>query len=435
MSKMTIVSNRDHIRSSFRDAIFTNLNIGMNETYFCAFMLALGVSGVVAGFSTILVQFIGVVFQLFSISRYFRRYSLKNRLLIFLTTQILSLIPLIIIGIYRINSPSLLILILGLYWASLLSLNPPWNKLIGHTVPAKFRLNFFSLRSQYSQFSIFVGLLFSGLLLKEVKGSPGELEIFVYLFIIGVCLKIFSWLEVKYRHNDAGLLNTESILPFREFLKRLRSTDQGKLISFLFLFYISVTISSPYFSPYMLEVMKLDYLKYMTVISVSLMGRVLMFKFLQKKSKSRHLNKILIFSTIGIASSPLLWSFSQNFWYILIVEIVSGCYWAGFELSTILLLYQKIEDHERTSVMSYLAFFNIMGMTIGSGIGALMLHFFPSPIIQFETLFIISSIARLIIALSAPHVNFKGKIPKIIYAARPFGIVTRPFIEKITRRK
>lgn len=435
MIKTTTVSNRAHVRSSFRDAVFTNLNIGLNESYFCAFMLALGVSGVVAGFSTVFVQFIGVVFQLFSISAYFRRYSLKNRLLLFLTIQVMSMVPLIILGFYKINSPILLILVLGIYWASLLSLNPPWNKLMGITVPTKFRLSFFSIRSQFAQMSIFVGLLTSGLLLEWAKNRSLELQIFVILFIAGLILKILSWREIKYSHNEGTLESPETILPFAVFFKRLRTTEQGKLISFLFLFYTAVTIASPYFSPYMLEEMRLSYSKYMTIISVSLLGRVLMFKILQKKSKSRHLNRILLSSSVGIASSPLLWAISQNFWFILVIELLSGCYWAGFELATILLFYQKIEDHERTSVMSYVAFFNILGMTIGSGLGGLILQFFPTGYPKYETLFIVASIARITVALSSPQLDFKGRIPKIIYAARPFGIVTRPFIEKISKRK
>ena len=41
MSKIAVPAKK-HIRSSFRDAIYTNLNIGMAESYFAAFMLALG---------------------------------------------------------------------------------------------------------------------------------------------------------------------------------------------------------------------------------------------------------------------------------------------------------------------------------------------------------------------------------------------------------
>jgi hypothetical protein len=65
MSK-SAVSTKQHVRASFRDATYTNLNIGMAESYFCAFMLALGINEVVAGLGTVIPQFVGVIFQLLS---------------------------------------------------------------------------------------------------------------------------------------------------------------------------------------------------------------------------------------------------------------------------------------------------------------------------------------------------------------------------------
>ena len=96
MSK-TDVTTKKHVRASFRDASYTSFNIGMAESYFAAFMLALGMSEVVAGVGTVIPQFIGVIFQLFSIRSFFTQYSLKKRIVLFLSFQALSFIPLIFI--------------------------------------------------------------------------------------------------------------------------------------------------------------------------------------------------------------------------------------------------------------------------------------------------------------------------------------------------
>ena len=127
MSKKS-VTTKQHVRASIRDGVYTSLNIGMAESYFAAFMLALGISEVMAGVGTVIPQFIGVLFQLFSIRSFFTRFSLKKRLILFLSLQALSMIPLIVAGSFKINSPLFIISILSLYWASLLSLNPPWNR-------------------------------------------------------------------------------------------------------------------------------------------------------------------------------------------------------------------------------------------------------------------------------------------------------------------
>lgn len=441
MSK-SAVSTKQHVKASFRDAAYTSLNIGMGESYFAAFMLALGISDVLAGLGTIVPQFIGVIFQLLSIRSFFTQYSLKKRLIMFLSFQAIAMIPLIFAGIFKINSAPFIIGILGIYWASLLSLNPPWNRLIGHTVPAKFRLKFFSIRNQFGQFSVFIGLIGSGVALYFAKKSHAELPVYVGIFSFGFFLKCMSIYEIKSNHIDYALApGSEQRVRFRDFIKRLKGTDQGKLITFLFLFYVTVHFSAPYFTPYMLTGLKFNYLEFMAVTSISYFGRLFTLKILQKKAKSRQVNKILLLATMGICTSPLLWAISQKYWWIVFVEFLSGCYWAGFELSTILLYYQKIDDRERTSIITYITFLNTTGMICGSLLGALFMKILPVSYDKYLTLFTISTFIRTILVVFAPQVNFRGQIPELISFNRvmsvrpPFGAFTRPFVGKIKKEK
>lgn len=437
MSKTT-VPTKQHIRSSFRDAAYTSLNIGMAESYFAAFMLTLGFSEVTSGLGTIIPQFIGVIFQLLSIRSFFTKYSLKKRLVLFLTLQALSYIPLLLIGVLKFKSPVLVIAVLGIYWGSLLSLNPPWNRLIGHTVPVPFRIRFFSIRNQFGQFAVFFGLISSGLLLYWAKEKGIELSIFVGIFCFGFILKCLSIYEISKNHNDYELATGSEVkIGLFQFLKRLKGTDQGKLISFLFFFYIGVHFSAPYFQPYMLSKLKFNYLQFMTITSLAYFGRIFIFRLLQNRAKERHIEKILLFSTIGISSSPILWAISQNFIWIACIEFISGCYWAGFELSTILLYYQKIDDRERTSIVTYITLLNTAGMMIGSMLGALLMKFLPPDLDQYATLFAVATFLRISIVVFAPQINFKGQIPKLIgfnriISIRPgLGVLTRPFIGKV----
>lgn len=441
MSK-TAVSTKKHIRASFRDATYTSLNIGMAESYFAAFMLALGISEVISGLGTVIPQFIGVIFQLFSIRSFFTRYSLKRRLILFLSLQALSMIPLIVAGVFRFNSPYFVISVLGLYWASLLSLNPPWNRLMGHTVPVDFRMKFFSIRSQFSQFSVFLGLIGAGVALYFAKKENAELPVFVAIFSIGLLLKCLSIYEIKFNHNDYDLPpGSEQRLRLRDFLKRLRGTEQGKLITFLFLFYVTVHFSAPYFNPFMLKKLNFNYLEYMAIVSLSYFGRVFVFKILQRWARARHVDTILLLAVVGISTTPLLWAISQAYWWIATIEFLSGCYWAGFELSTILLYYQKIDDRERTSVITYITLLNTTGMFLGSLLGALFMKILPVDWNGYLTLFAASTFIRISVVVFAPHINFKGQIPRIISYGKgmsvrpPFGGFTRPIVDKEKKEK
>ncbi len=414
MSKNTITT-KQHVRASFRDAAYTNLNIGMAESYFGAFMLALGMSEVTAGLGTVIPQFLGVLVQLLSIRSFFTRYSLKRRMILFLSLQALSLIPLILAGTLRWNSPVLIIGILGLYWASLLSLNPPWNRLIGHTVPAPFRSRFFAIRGQFAQLAVFLGLIASGVTLYWARGEGQELTVYVGIFALGFVLKCLSIHEVHANHQDYDLApGSEERLPLSEFLGRLRGTEQGKLITFLFLFFVAVHFSAPYFGPYMLGRLRFNYLEFMAITSFSYFGRMLMFRLLQKRARASRIDKLLLVATVGISLNPLLWAISQAYWWIAGIEFLSGCFWAAFELSTILLYYQKINDRERTSVITYIALLNTTGMLLGSMLGALVMKILPVEWDVYITLFVASTVLRLSLVVFAPQVNFRGQLPQLV---------------------
>lgn len=441
MSKKT-VSVKQHVRASIRDGIYTSLNIGMTESYFAAFMLAVGISEVIAGIGTVIPQFIGVLFQLFSIRSFFTKFSLKKRLLLFLSFQALAMIPLIFAGPLKWNSPVFIITVLGFYWASLLSLNPPWNRLMGHTVPEDFRLKFFSIRSLFAQFSVFLGLVGSGSALYFAKEQGKELAVFVGIFTTGFFLKCLSFYEIRQNHLDYELQQgAEPRLRLRDFLRRFQGTDQGKLITFLFLFFITIHFSAPYFNPYMLGKLNFNYLEFMGICSLSYFGRVFMFRILQKRARSRHIQKMLLFSTLGISSTPILWAISQNYWWIAVIEFISGCYWAGFELSTILLYYQKIEDRERTSIMTYITLLNTTGMVLGSLLGALTMKILPTAHDPYLGLFALSSILRIALVIFAPQIDFKGQVPSIISFNRvmnvrpPFGALTRPIVGRVKKSR
>lgn len=383
----------------------------MVESYFAAFLLALGVSEVSTGMGIVIPQFIGVTFQLLSIRSFFTKYSIRRRLIIFLSCQAMAIIPLIFAGVFHLKTFWILIPFLGLYYAALHSLNPPWNRLIGGTVPASFRMKFFSIRNQFGQFSIVVGLVIMGLILHS-KDKKDVLPLFVGIFCLGLVLKALSIYEISKNHNDyvpkEGL---EKRIRFRDFVKRIKNTDQGKLIVFLFFFYFCVHFASPYFGPYMLKHLKFSYLQYMLITASSYTGRVLMLRTLQMKARRSHVDKILLISTFGIALSPFCWTFTQNYLWIMFIEFISGCAWAGFELSLILLYYQKIDDHERTSVLAYIALINTTGMLIGSSLGAVFMKNLPSSWNVYPSLFIVATCLRLTLVMFSSQLSLKKQIP------------------------
>ena len=53
---------------------------------------------------------------------------------------------------------------------------------------------------------------------------------------------------------------------------------------------------------------------------------------------------LLLLGVLGIAPLPLLWACSQNFTWLCMTQIVSGFFWAVYELSTLLLIMKNYRE-------------------------------------------------------------------------------------------
>jgi MFS family permease len=402
-------TTKTHLRASIRDGLWTNLSVGLGENYFTAFLLAMGFSGVASGIGAIIPLFLGTTLQLFSLHPFFRRKPLKKRIQFFLLVQAFSFFPLILLGWSESTSLITYFAVLTLYWASSQSLLPSWNLLMAHTVPLRFRLKFFSLRLQFAQASVVVGLLTAGIGLHWATNQGQEKNF--YLLILAVCLllKLLSWNEFRFHREHKIEAQDEQIVSLKDLWQRLWTTEQGKLIRYLFIFYFSIHTSAAFYNPYMLQTLKFNYLEFMGIISISFFGRIMMSRWLNRWAQNKHVGAIFLFSCLGIASTPIWWVSSQYYWWIIAIEFLSGCYWAGFDLSTTLLYFDQIKDKERTSLMSYIYFFNTLGMGVGTLVGGWLLAHWPFEGSNYLGLFILSSFVRFAVILMEPKFDFRGK--------------------------
>jgi MFS family permease len=78
--------------------------------------------------------------------------------------------------------------------------------------------------------------------------------------------------------------------------------------------------------------------------------------------------RILAVTGLMLPLMPLLWIVSPNFWYLLLVQMLSGLSWAGFTLGATNFLYDLIAREDRAT---YLAVHNILA-SVGVFCGALL---------------------------------------------------------------
>ena len=132
---------------------------------------------------------------------------------------------------------------------------------------------------------------------------------------------------------------------------------------------------------------------------------------------------------------PLLWVVNDNFWYLILLQVLSGLAWGGFNLGCGNLLYDLVPSAQR---VTYVAVHNVLvatGVFAGGLIGVSLIHAVPvistwyggqTVVTPLLSLFLISTLLRLLVnGLFLGHIQDRGEV----YRPR----LRREFIFRMTR--
>lgn len=386
---------KKNFKYSIKESIFSSLMTGGGEQFFCAFMIALGVDNLHAGLLSIIPLVFGSFLQLFSpkLLKLFGSYR-KWTTFCYLA-QAATFIPLIILSEKKIESFWIPIIIISFYWAFSLSATNSWNVWISNLIPTEFRKNFLARRGQISQAFTLVGLVFAGSALEIGKENNITLTIFSFVFFIAFIFKFVSAYFMGCQTDLEVPEEFQSQINFKEFFSDLFKTNYGVLFVFLFFFYFVVQISSPYFSPFMLGMLKLNYIDYIILIAFAYIARSLTYSLLGTWLKRVPNHFLFCLSVLGIIPLPLLWTVSTDFTYLIFVQLISGMVWASFELANLLIVMEIVPDtHRSRTLATYNVILHLMYLA-GVLTGAFLIKQFGDSFDGYEGLFTLGTIVRL----------------------------------------
>jgi MFS family permease len=159
----------------------------------------------------------------------------------------------------------------------------------------------------------------------------------------------------------------------------------------------------------------------MALISICFLGKTIAMSMWGRVAQRVGPRTLLVIGGALIMPVSSLWCISVDFWWLAVVQFISGTVWASFELAFALMFIEALPRNERTSVMTYYFFLNSLGYVIGASLGALTLYSFPGDM-GYYILFAGSGVGRLL-ALS-----FVFRIPRLASEDRSvsrLGLVTR----------
>lgn len=377
-----------------------SLLVGCGETYFAAYVLAMGFNELAAGLVASVPTVCGAALQLITPWGVSRLGSHKRWVVISAAIQALSLLPLIIGAAVGSLPLGIVYFAVALYWAGGWSAGAAWNTWVGTLVPPRIRTRYFAMRSRWVQIFTLFGLTIGAWVLQSTKSGGIERWGFVIAFGIAMCARLVSTWLLSRQSEPEPLPAGHRVVPVRELLGRFGKGRDGRLLAYMLAVQTAVQISGPFFSPYMLAQLRFDYWTYFGLIAIAYCSKILTMQWLGTRGSTLGTANILRIGGLGMIPLSALWIFGESFWWLAIVQVLAGTLWGFYEFATFLLLLEHVAPHERTSVTSMYHFAYASAAVLGSMIGAAILHWVAPGLVEstgsaYLVVFGASGIARI----------------------------------------
>jgi MFS family permease len=252
--------------------------------------------------------------------------------------------------------------------------NTAWSSWMGNIVPENIRGMYFGKRNMIQSVFSFATTLLAGWILGLTKSLIGFSFVFFLAFIFG--LISYSYLtkipEARIK-NKARKLN---VLEFVNDLKKYSNfhpfTMHMTLVSF------AVNLASPFFTVYILSVMKVNYVWYGIVIATEILTRIFMQRYWGMLADKFGDRAIMTLCNILIVFYPFLFLFVINTFQLILISIFSGIAWSGFDLTTFNYLLDVTPPEKRSYYIANYKIYVGIALFLGPLIGGLISQYFSS---------------------------------------------------------
>jgi MFS family permease len=414
--------------------------VGVGESYLAAFVIALGLGDVASGLVSTVPLLIGGAIQLVTPIG-LRRFGSRRRWSVLCAgIQAASFVPLIAGAARGALTVELVFASAALYWGAGMAVGPAWSSWMDALVPRAVRTQFFARRSSLAQVGLVVGLVLGGLVLDRAANLGRPLAGFVIVFLVALAARTLSAALLGSQTDlNPPAASSDRGLPALKLILSPPARPSAMLLGYLLALTAAVTISSPFFSAYMLTELDLTYMRYMMLVGSALGAKVIALAFAGHVARRIGLAGMLRVAWVVIVVVPALWLVSDSYGYLVALQVCSGLAWAMHEYATFLLLFETIREGRRVAILTAYNLGNATATVLGSLAGGALLHGVGEGRSGFVMIFVVSTAMRLVAGVLLTQVADRRLPDQPAFfrtvAIRPdIGAVIRPILATIRRR-
>lgn len=404
MSALPEATIRRALRLSVAEGFAWALMVGLAENYFIAIAVHLGATPLQLGLVVALPLALGGLGPLTTIGLLRWRPRRRPLAVAAVAAQVAVLATLVwLLGHERLHVPELIAGIC-LYQMAGQGAGTAWASWYGDLVAPESRGRWFGFRNRFVYLATCIGLIAGGLIMHGLAPggvtAAGSAPAFAGLLGLAAVFRVVSgallWAapEPKFR----------GLLPRRHAVRAARTRQGGQALRILMLgalFHFTIYWASPYFAPFMLKQLHFTYLQYMVASLAAILAKMAASLPWGRLIDRRGARGAFVVSMVCIALVPLPWLRATGLGMVVCAQVMSGVSWSGFEVGYLSMLLENSRSRERPYLFALQSLANGWMQLAGAMMASLVI--LPR-IGGYQGMFAVSSMGRLLVAMSAPLV-------------------------------
>lgn len=436
---------------SKKEAMASSAMTATCDNFINAFAIYLRATSLQLGWLTAIPQLTGAFMQLVSVwlDTYFSRKSL---ILFCVYAQALILAVMMGIALWHgENAITWLILAVVIYHALTNMIQPQWRAWMGSIVPQQERGVYFASRTRLTMAVSLIIFIGGGGLLSITDLYTLTWLGFALLFFTALAGRLVSGRLLKAMHdpdNHPTLPEPDALFAtLREVRHAMHDTTFRSYSLFVAGMQGAVAISAPFFAVYMLTELEFTYLEF-SLNSIASIATQFLTLSMWGRFSDRHGNRIMMLGcSVALPIVPMLWMVMPNFYWLLLVQVISGLVWSGFNLSTANYLYDIRPHHTnfatyaavQSGICAIFVFFGAIAGGLLASAAPVIRDFLNLPLASALFLvFLVSGLVRAGVLIwfiphaEEPSIRTRPQLLKIIFRIARFNTISGVVLDWLT---
>ncbi len=403
---------RASLRWFYFDGLFASASDAITLTYLTLYLLALGATSAQIGFMTALASLSAAALLVPGAMLSERLRSRKGLILASgggVTRSMLLLLALTPL-IFKGSSAILVMIAFKLVADGFANLSiPAWISLTADLVPLKYRGHYFGSRNLIMGISNMIMVLLVGAMITHIGSPAGYQLAFGLAFAIGM-ISTFSFSHIQEPQPAAPRTVQPTYTPAS--LLHTLSADRRFLAfcAHAMLWTISLNVAGPFFNVHLVQNLKATAVMVGITSIVSSLTGLPGMRLFGRWADQWGPRKVQLITGLVIPVLPLAWAIIRAPWQVILINILGGFIWAGYNLSSFNFLLLLTPNEQRARYSALFQIVVTLSTAVGAALGGLItMHW------SYPTVFVISGLGRIAaMAIFARFVREPGVAPEMI---------------------